>query len=667
MEGTYASTQTVTQLEPFPLDSAGANGIFPATGGRFPIENFQRDPTTGQMVLSRNPLVPTAIYNAATDTNGDGLRDVGFTRRLSDFGPRGATANRDTFRIVTGVSGEITDNLKYEAFYSYGQTKENQLSNGQVNVLNFRNALDVVQDIYDLNGNGSRTDAICRDANARAQGCVPANVFGGVGAISPQAVQYITAPSTLSSFTSQTNTGGNVSGSFFDLPAGPLGFSVGGEYRKEKANQIFDALTNAGLNGGNMLANTRGTFDVYEGFGELRVPLLADKPFFNELTASGAGRVSKYSTVGTTFSYNGQLEYAPVQDIRFRGVYARSVRAPNIGELFGGSGQTFPTGLQDPCQGVTAATAGILGTQCRADPGVATNIAQNGAFTLNQADAQGVSGLDTSNPNLKEEKGTSYTLGAVINPRSINFLRNFSFTADYFHIKIKDAITSIPRQFILSQCYQQGNQDFCQFITRRVAQAGANSAGSLNFVNATSNNSGGLLTSGVDVTAAYRADLGSIGKFNANVAWTRVFKLYNVPLQGAPRDNFNREVGASRNKIFGSIDYVLDQVGIVFRGNYIGPAYLDDQFVTQFTDDANNVIDAHDPRVKVKAKFYLDTQIKFNAGDHYQLYVGADNVLNTSPPPIISGLPGDVTGTETDAGTYDAIGRRYYAGARVKF
>jgi outer membrane receptor protein involved in Fe transport len=615
-------------------------------------------------------------------TGGDGLRDIAFTRRLSDFGNRGSLAERDTFRIVGGLNGQLNEQFRYEAYYSYGQTSESQSGGGQVNVLNFRNALDVVTDVFDLNGNGSTTDAICRDAQARAQGCVPADVFNGAGRISPEATRYISAITNLTSFTSQSVAGANVSGSLFELPAGPLGVSVGGEYRKERARQTFDALTNAGLNGGNRLDNTEGEFDVKEAFGEVRVPLLAGQPFFHELTASGAVRVSDYSTIGTTTSYNAELQWSPFRDLRFRGVYARSVRAPNIGELFGGAGQTFPTGLQDPCLGVTNTTSGTLGTQCRADPGVRANIAANGEFTLNQADLQGVSGLDTSNPNLREEKGTSYTLGVVINPRSIGFLRNFAFTVDYFNIEIEDAITAIPRQFILDQCFQQADASFCQFITRRAAQEGANSAGSLDFVNATSNNSGGLKTTGIDLTASYRQNdlpFGLPGRINARVAYTHVLKGYVIPLEGADRDDFNREVGASRNRFNANLAYDVGDFGIALQGNYIGPAFLDDQFVTQFTDfdtsgneivgsDGNPVfLKARDRRARIGSTFYLDGQVRWTPGDNFEFYVGGNNLLDTAPPPVITGLPGNTTGAETDAGTYDAIGRRYYAGVRLKF
>ena len=64
---------------------------------------------------------------------------------------------------------------------------------------------------------------------------------------------------------------------------------------------------------------------------------------------------------------------------------------------------------------------------------------------------------------------------------------------------------------------------------------------------------------------------------------------------------------------------------------------------------------------------YVDVQVTFSPTEVYEVFVGANNLFDEEPPLIISGLPGDVTGTETDAGTYDAIGRRWYAGVRMRF
>ena len=344
------------------------------------------------------------IYDAATDVNGDGARDLSFRRRLSEVGNRGSTADRDTFRVLGGFEGEIPvgENWKYEAFYAYGQTKEAQISGGQVNVLNFRSALEAVADVNDIDGDGDTAEAICASADARAEGCVPIDIFGH-NSISAAAGAYVNAPSSLATFTSQKLAGLNLTGDVIDLPAGPLGVAFGIEYRDEFARTEFDPLTQAGLNAGNAIPRTEGQFDVLEEYLEVNVPILADLPFADQLNLRAAYRYSDYSTVGNTDSWNVGLEWAPIPQVRFRGIRAISTRAPNINELYSPASQTFPTGLRDPCQGVTATSTGTLDDNCRAAPGVAENIATNGAFTLNQADIQGISGFDSGNPNLGEE------------------------------------------------------------------------------------------------------------------------------------------------------------------------------------------------------------------------------------------------------------------------
>ena len=501
IEGNYAQSKTKTQIEPFPLDSASSTGgLYPATG-RGPAE-FR----VGNQILA-NPLIPAGLLALMTDTNADGLRDYSFTRRLSEVGNRGATADRDTFRVVSGVKGTFFGSWDYDAFLAYGSNTESQVSGGQVNVLNFRNAMEAVPDVNDVNGNGNRTEAICLDAQARRQGCVPANVFG-FNTLSADAIRYITAPTLLTTSTTQKIAGANVRGEPFALPAGPVGVAVGFEFREEFSRSEFDPLAQAGLNAGNAIPRTEGTFTVKETFGEIRLPLLKGAPFADVLTVSGAVRAGDYSTVGSTLSWTTALEWAPVKDLRFRATQALATRAPNIGELYSPPSQTFPTGLNDPCSGVTATSTGPTAVVCRAAPGVAANIAaNNGVFTRTQADQQGISGFNRGNPALGEEEGNSTTLGLVYTPSGISFLKNTSFTADFFKIKVTDAIVSTPRQFILDQCYT-GNLQFCTFITRRPTAVGANSAGSIQGIDSAVTNSGDLFTEGVDLTAAWADKLG---------------------------------------------------------------------------------------------------------------------------------------------------------------
>lgn len=646
-EGTYASTRVSSRIEPFPL---GAENIYPATGGQVPAEFNVNG------VMMRNPIVPQYLWDRISDTDGDGARDYYFTRRLSEVGARTSRADRDTFRLVTGLKGSFTAGTEwnYEAFVGYGQTKESQTSTGQVNVLNFRNALEAIPDVNDVNNNGSTTDAICRDANARAQGCVPINVFG-FNSISPDALKYVTAPGSLNTAVTQKIAGASINGEYFDLPAGKIGWAAGFEYRAEESRSEADPLTQAGLNAGNALPPTYGKFNVKELFAEVRAPLLKDKPFAKDLAFLGAFRRGDYSTVGYTSSWNAGLEWSPLRDVKFRGTRALSTRAPNINELFQPPQQTFPADIVDPCEGVTASSQGARDTACRAAPGVMANINANGAFTLSQADKQGISGYDRGNPNLHEEKGRSTTVGIVWTPMSIPMLSKFTFTLDYFDIKISDAIVSIPRQFALQNCYG-GDGTFCNVITRRPAAVGANNAGSLQYIDSSSNNSGGKATEGVDVTGSW-ADRVGPGRLAARVAWTWLRDGYDIPLPGADKDYWAGEVGSAKNRGVLNLAYKWGPWAFSGTTTYIGPSALDDQFLAQYDLPRN--------AVKVGSVTYQDFQVSYTLAKRYELYVGLDNAFDKKPPPIITGLPSDSTGTETDAGTYDPIGRRWYLGLRI--
>jgi outer membrane receptor protein involved in Fe transport len=310
---------------------------------------------------------------------------------------------------------------------------------------------------------------------------------------------------------------------------------------------------------------------------------------------------------------------------------------------------------------VTATGGGALGDNCRADPGVAANIAANGAFTLAQADIQGISGFDSGNPDLKEETSNSFTLGAVFNPRSIHALRNLAITVDYFDIDIKDAIVAPPRQFILDQCYAQSQQQFCDLIQRRATDTAVNSAGSLEFVDAPLLNGGKLKTRGIDTVVNYRTSLSSVGvpgALTARLAYTHYLKGFVIPVPGADKDRQVGEIGTARDRFTSNLNYETGRFRLNLTGTYIGKSYEDDQFLASF--------DLGPKDISIPAQFYLDMQTTFRIAERFEIYAGVDNLLDHDAPNILSGSPFNVTGTDTAADVYDAIGRRGYAGLRVR-
>jgi iron complex outermembrane receptor protein len=672
VEGTYASSQATSELEPYPL---GSNDIYAGTEGWVPLE-FEAlvdDPDNpGQTVSTvlRNPLVPQTIYDATVDRTGDGLRDLFFTRRLSEIGNRGSVADRDTFRVVAGLQGELPalDGWVYEVFYAHGQTKESQTSRGQVNELNFRHALEAIPDVADVDGDGDVSEAICRDATARAQGCVPASLFGR-GALSPAAVRYINAPGSLAASVEQKVAGLNLNGRGLELPAGRISFALGVEYRDEHSRSEFDPLQQAGLNAGPALPRIEGGFDVHEYYVEANVPILADLRFADTLNTWAAYRLSDYSTVGQTDSWNVGLEWSPSPQVRFRGVRSQSTRAPNVNELFMPPSGPLVGGVVDPCEGVTLVSTGEKDERCRAAPGVLDNILSNvdpitapdGVFTVSEADFDGTTGFEFGVPGLSEETGESWTFGVVLTPTAIEALGDFALTIDYSRIEIDGAIAFLPQQYAVEQCYS-GDQSYCRLVTRRASAAGAWSAGSLDLVNSPQANTGGLRAESIDTTMTYAQDLGTWGlngRLNASLTYTRVLEGYLVPIAGFRKDQLAGEVGNSKDRANLSLGYAIEDFALSWRVNYIGRADLDDQFLLAYGLEPNSV--------GIGSVTYHDVQVAWSPGEALEFYVGATNLFDETPPPILFGVPNSTLGTETDAGTYDAIGQRFYGGVRVKF
>lgn len=659
-EVTYSNVVTKGRMEASPMRTDGALGAFTGTNGFYPIQSRVLVPGgNGETMLVNNPFVPQAVLDAATDRTGDGLKDLSFLIRATAFAPgtRTIPTERDNFRAVLGTTVDLGSSWKFDAYYQYGFTKQKQSMSGLANLYNLAEGLQVITDVYDFDRDGSTTDAVCANADARARGCVPINVYGQ-GKLTQEMVDYLQVSLQRDSKQTMHVAAANLTGTLFNLPGGPVQVAVGAEYRKEESRDIFDPLTNAARNGYVQLTDTAGGFNVKEAYGELVVPILSDTPFFHNLTLRGAARMSDYSTVGTFYAWNAGVEWAPVEDIRFRAVYAHAVRAPNIGELFAAQAAGIVT-ITDPCQGITLTTTGTIADNCRAVPGILANIQQNGSFTLTQADLSGVGGVTAANPDIREETGKTLTLGVVINPKSINALRNLTLTADFFDIKLQDAISRVPAATVLNKCYREGQSDFCQFVTRRTVASGAYSIGSVEQVVRGLINSGGSFSRGLDFTLNYSHEMLG-GRASVSAAWTHLLKNGFRALTGDAYDNTMGEIGTPRDSVNLGLNWANDDFGITINNEYMGPQVLDyENFQTLYRLADGSVPD--EKYFRVKSKIYTDMQVRFTSIANFEFYIGAKNMFDVKRPSIWGGLPGNVNGT------YDVLGRRFYTGVRAKF
>ncbi|MBC8025074.1 MAG: TonB-dependent receptor [Steroidobacteraceae bacterium] len=651
-EGTYVKVKSLSRIEPLALGT---------------VDIFDGSPEQGTGIPLSNVFIPAPIQAAITarNTDADPTNDVttlDFRRRQNEVFDRSNTNDRDTYRAAVGVRGNLTDQFKFEASYVYGRLKDFTASQ-DIDNARYRNALD-----SEIGPDGQPR---CRSASARADGCVPINLFG-FGTASPAASAYVQAvvPKSETITNEQQVASASISGKIPLFEAGPLGIAFGSEYRKEKSVDDLDILTNTGGNSGNQIPDTLGSFDVWEVFGELDVPLLADRPFFHDLRILGAARYSDYSTVGGVFSWNAGAEWAPIPDLRLRGVYAVANRAPNIGELFSAPAETFPTGISDPCEGITAATPGAIATACRAIPGVNGVIAANGSFTYELADIQTINGFDGGNLNLKEEEAKTITVGGVFTPR---FIQGLSLTVDYFDIKIKDAIGNVPRPTTITQCLLTGDPVFCANVIRFA------NTGRLQTINAQLINVADIRTRGIDANLSYRTKPGFFedDNLNINVLYTHLLTLEQVSFPGGDvEENRGQLDGAGRlgagfkDKASARVTYGAGGTSFSWQVNYLGK--IKDTLATEDVPEPFDGDPGLDALNSVGARFYHDIQLRQRIGElrdgsQFEFFVGVDNLFDKDPPFLPSGFASSITGSETAADTYDPFGRRFYAGAQFRF
>ncbi|MDP4574660.1 TonB-dependent receptor [Qipengyuania sp. G39] len=626
-------------------------------------------------VPTDNPFIPDNINDPAVNVF-DGLGIVLVTGRDNlDLGRRGETNRRETYRGVAGIEADVTDTIRFDASYVYGQSDATvRQTNTRFND-RFYAALDAVDEGEFLTGtpNGN---IVCRsnltgDATSSNQnvtgafffddfdqlsftpgansGCVPFNIFSN--AQDPASLAFINTTAVDTSTVKQHVATAAFSGDFgdgFALWGDPIGFALGGEYRKEISESIPDPVNTTGLTFGNALFPETGSFDVYEGFVEVRVPIVQDRPGFYDLTANGAARVSEYSTVGTTFTYQGGLVYAPVPDFRIRGTYAQAVRAPNIGELFAPSNQTFAF-IDDPCafDNIDNGSA-TREANCTA---LLTNLgltpAQIAGFTGDAGTS--LPGLSTGNVDLSEETAKTITVGAIFQP---SFIPGLVMSVDYYDVEIEDAISTPTANTLLELCVDADTLDneFCDNIDRTPVGAGfdPNDAGVVRDFTLRPQNVAAFSTKGVDFSVRYRQPTDNLGTFNFSVIGNHLIELKT---QGTPGADIVEEAGvrgAPEWQVNFDFNWTLDN----FNLNY-GINYWDETLRFARADiEADPDIVAPE-YLKIDAKFVHDMQLRWTTDDDMSFYVGVNNIFDQEPDVGLTFYP------------VSALGRFFYAGVRI--
>lgn len=642
----------------------------------------------GNQTLTAGECAAAALATSPTDPNYRAFT-MGLRLRTVEVGPRVSNYNSQVFDFRAGVRGNITDAIQFDVSASHGESKKLQTIQNYVLLSRVRQAL------------------LATNANSclnTANGCVPLNVFGPTGAITASMVDFVSDAATVQENTKLDQVKGIISGDTgISSPwaAEGINFAAGAEYRRYGAQQSSDVLakTPGELGGaGGAAPDINGGYEVYEGFGELILPIASDMPGIHELTVEAGIRQSHYKIAAagnptfdtTTWKVAGT--WAPTPDFKVRGNYQRAVRAPNIGELF----SPVSTGLTnlgtDPCQGAAPLTNANLRAVCLAQGAPAAVIGTIQAPTAGQANITA-----GGNPNVGPETATTWSVGLVFTPA---FLPGLSGSIDYYNIKVKNAITTPTPADLIASCFGStptnpsaaaATTAACTAIRRNPITGGldgdpATTGGLFGALS----NLGTLATDGVDLNLAYTTGIGTVfgqeGRvsfmFNGNYTHSSKFKATPTALDRECINQYSVNCGSIQPKYSFSqrTTLGLGPVDVSLLWRWVNKVRFEDQQLADdlaaataagCTDPAGTDPDGCmiDPRFRtIKAYSWFDLTTRFEVSKNFDLTMSVFNLFDKKPP-VVGGTVGSTSynGGNTYPSSYDALGRRFAVSARLKF
>jgi iron complex outermembrane recepter protein len=667
-----------------------------------------------------NPALVSSLSNQfCAGTNGSNYAAAGGACGLGPDGltmiPTSLSIGKDwtsqapTFTDVTttvkrfsfGFDGKFgQSSWSWDSYLEYGQTEREQFLQNNIRAYSLLAALDTVagpngpecRTTYEAaNGQpittyGGLAQANPAYVNSLLQGCTPINPLG-TGAIPQNALNYSFGPLDEKLRYTQTVGALNASGDIFrGIGAGPFSAAVGFEWRQEVGHNdevscnVSDIHCQAAITDFNIQYGQPfgGIVTVEEGYLETNMPLAKDLPAAHLLELDIAGRESHYDNKALyginvvngqqpEFTHNlttwkASLIWEPIDGVRFRGSQSRDARAANFRELYYG-------------QIITAGSA--FGSCAPLGSGITDPCTWN---------LQG-------NVNLHPETSDTTTLGIVLTPK--DFLSGFQFSADWFHIKINDAIQQANPTLLEDQC-RAGDTAVCnaQMTFNNLAYNGTggqcgsvagfppvpvdcsgptysgaaawqHGAYNATAISPTSFNGAFYEVKGVDFSVNYVTSIGKLGSLNTRLLTTwmdqQLFQNCNiqfnnplVTVQPCSTQNILGQTGSGNNflndytpaaKWRGSllVTWSNGPLSITPSMNFVGHGIRDYLGVTPAQGTAYTAALAGTNGLHPLPDNHMPSYFLFNLNGTYsfenlesvkglQLYVQVNNVFNKTPP-----------------------------------
>lgn len=589
-----------------------------------------------------NPVLRNIMINDAGSNNGDGTASVRVNRRFEELGTRNSLRDTNSFQLVLGARGDLSESWSYDVYSNYSRSTVSQIQSGNLSVSALQAAV------------------LCDGGpTAIASGCTAphVNLFGGGGAVSQAGADFISRTGAIFDTIETFQAVGTVAGQLdvLTLPMAETAPSLvlGVEYREAIADSRPDSVLGPDVRGFNSSLPVGGVVDVYEFFAEAEVPLVENRPGMESLALNLAFRSSEYNTVGDTETYAVGLGWQIDDQIRLRGNFNRAVRAPNVGDLFQPLVNGFP-GASDPCSSGPngSFSAATIAATCTAAgvPVVGANFQSNGQMEA----------LFGGNPNLGVESADTYTVGVVATP---NMIEGLTIQLDYYNISIEDAITTVPLQTLLNECHINNIAASCAALAGS-RDPNTGEMGTNGFrPNLTAINAAVIDVEGVDLRIDYGFDAGVVGmpgevalsyyggytitadtQNSATAPVVECAGVYGLDC-GEPTPEYKHAMQAS---------WYTGPFTTSLRWRHVGEVDADATTLPQVSSLSDNIGGTN----------YFDVTFQYDITENFSTTIGVNNITDTDVP--VLGSTASEQGNTWPA-TYDTLGRRLFVGGSLRF
>jgi outer membrane receptor protein involved in Fe transport len=595
-----------------------------------------------------NPFIPQ-VLRPLLASRANPLANVTLEKRFIEAGPRLTDRSLQTYQFLGGLRGNVTSiDGTWDVYASHGRTRISETSPGSVLI----SALNTLINAPD-GGN-----SICAGGY---------NPFG-VNPLSEACYNYLVASPTRDTGLTQTVAEANVQGRLFHLFDEDVRFAAGASFRRNGYETVPDRILAAGdVVGVQYTRFSEGTTEVWEGYAELLIPILSNRPFAESLGIDLAYRYSDYNVSGGAHTWKAEGHWSPFRGLRFRGGYARAVRAPSVGELYVAPSGSVPS-IGQPSQG--------QGDYCSVANPVRTGPNAAGIRALCLAQGVPLAVIDTfvnlqndspatlvGNPDLDPEVADTFTAGFTFTPPTDNpFFSGLSLSVDYYNIKVAGAIGVYSSLQSVTSCFNidganptlSPTNEFCSYITRDPL------TGRISDIRQPTRNLGAFRTSGVDVALRWSVPLGGGGDrltLDANLTWLDSFTVQTAP--GRPFLEYAGTVGGTAVFQPGSLPEwkAVTELNYQHGGFSVGGRW-------RFLDamrSVQRVVNPASTTPGVPSYNLFDLFASLRVSGDFVLRLGVNNVANREPP-VLNGVIGT-----TEASTYDVLGRTFYVSTRVNF